>query len=214
MPGSWRALVVLSVAVLAACGGGRAAPRTPPASAPSVAAAAPASAQAHYEAGRYDQALAAAGPGAAPRDQWFAASSAARLNRADAVADYLGRLAASGDPAWEVVAGLMRARIAGDLADLGRALEAALAFPAHAAVQFERGRGHVLRGEQQEAAAAFDRASELDPRLAYAYYYAALAYDALGQDAEGAVRLETFARLAPAAPEQPEVRSILNTTGR
>jgi len=205
------AVLVAMVVVVAACGGGRATPRPPAANAPGPAPAT-ASAQAHYEAGRYDQALAVAGP--APRDQWFAANSAARLGRAAEVADRLGRLAASGDPAWAVVAGLMRARIANDPADLGGALEASLAFPAHPAVQLERGRGHAMRGEQAEAASAFDRAIEADPRLAYAYYYAALAYDAVGQAALAGTRLETFLRLAPDAPEQPEVRSILGTLGR
>ena len=207
------AVLVAMVVVVAACGGGRATPRPPTANAPGSAPAT-ASAQAHYEAGRYDEALAVAGPAAAARDQWFAANSAARLGRAAEVADRLGRLAASGDPAWAVVAGLMRARIANDPADLGGALEASLAFPAHPAVQLERGRGHAMRGEQAEAASAFDRAIEADPRLAYAYYYAALAYDAVGQAALAGTRLETFLRLAPDAPEQPEVRSILGTLGR
>jgi tetratricopeptide (TPR) repeat protein len=158
--------------------------------------------------------LATVTPTAAPRDQWFAANSAARLGRGAETADRLGRLATSTDPAWVTVASLMRTRLAGDQGALAAALEASQAFSTHAAVQVERGRGHALRGEPEQAAAAFDRAIEADPRLAYAYYYGALAYNTLGQTAVAGARLETFLRVAPDAPERPEVRSILGTLGR
>jgi regulator of sirC expression with transglutaminase-like and TPR domain len=64
------------------------------------------------------------------------------------------------------------------------------------------------------AAQAFERCVEADPRFAYAYYYAGLAYDRLNRADLMINRLEMFQRLAPEAPERPEVESILQTVRR
>jgi lipoprotein NlpI len=58
---------------------------------------------------------------------------------------------------------------------------------------------------------AFNRATELDPAFAAAHYNAGLAsYRAKRVDLM-ANHFETFIRLAPNAPERPEVESILRT---
>ena len=61
------------------------------------------------------------------------------------------------------------------------------------------------------AADAFDRVTQADPRFAYGYYNGGLAYDRLNRTDLAIPRLEMFVRLAPDAPERPEVTSILQT---
>ena len=50
-----------------------------------------------------------------------------------------------------------------------------------------------------------------DPRFAYGYYNAGLTYDRINRPDLAIARLEMFVRLAPGAPERPEVTSILQT---
>lgn len=62
------------------------------------------------------------------------------------------------------------------------------------------------------AAESFDLCINADPNRAYAYYYAGLAYYELDRVDLMVARFETFVRLAPDAPERPQVESILKTT--
>jgi tetratricopeptide (TPR) repeat protein len=78
-------------------------------------------------------------------------------------------------------------------------------------VQYELGLAHVRRDDVSGAAAAFDRCSQADPRFAYAYYNAGLVLDRLYRADVALARFEVFQRLAPDAPERPEVSAILRT---
>ena len=82
-------------------------------------------------------------------------------------------------------------------------------FPIDPVVQFEAGLTFAVLGTQDAAARSFDAATEAAPLLAYAYYQAGLAYSKLERPDLTVTRFETFVRLAPAAPERPQVESIL-----
>ena len=69
----------------------------------------------------------------------------------------------------------------------------------------------LARSDMAAAAEAFDRVTQADPRFAYGYYSGGLAYDRLNRADLAIIRLEMFVRLAPDAPERPEVTSILQT---
>jgi tetratricopeptide (TPR) repeat protein len=72
----------------------------------------------------------------------------------------------------------------------------------------------LVKAKQQnwrEAAAAFDRAVALDPSLAYGHYYGGLMYYRSKQPDRMAVKFERFLKLAPEAPERPEVLQIMKT---
>jgi tetratricopeptide (TPR) repeat protein len=112
---------------------------------------------------------------------------------------------------WGVVAQLALALLADDPAALEAARAAAGAFPADPYVQFEAGLASARRDDFAAAAQAFDRCADARPRFAYAYYHAALAYARLDRNDLAVVRLETFQRLAPQAPERPEVEALLRT---
>lgn len=76
---------------------------------------------------------------------------------------------------------------------------------------YQRGIVLMTRKEYGDAMDAFNTASELDPAFAAAHYYAGLAsYRAKRIDLM-TNHFETFIRLAPNAPERPEVQSILRT---
>ena len=77
-------------------------------------------------------------------------------------------------------------------------------------------RGLALSGAQnlEAAAAAFQKASDLDPSWSYAHYYAGIAYSKIKRADLTASHFQTFLRLAPQAPERGEVQSILRTLSR
>ena len=66
-------------------------------------------------------------------------------------------------------------------------------------------------GDYAPAARAFDAATDANPRLAYAYYHAGLAYGRINRPDLTAIRFDMFLRLAPDAPERPQLESILRT---
>jgi tetratricopeptide (TPR) repeat protein len=215
----WRAHAgaVLLVVVVAgsACSGGGRRPTTTPAR--PAAAASPVLLQPLFESGRYQEVISAGerttpGPGS-PERMWLTAHSLQRLNRLADARSELARLAAVQDAPWQVAARLATAVQDGDQAAIDRALPTAAAYPDHAFVQFELGLAYASRDRFTESAAALDRAWHASTAQAYAYYYAGLAYHRIKRTDLAASRLETFVRLAPQAPERPQVESILRTLG-
>jgi tetratricopeptide (TPR) repeat protein len=166
-----------------------------------------------YESGRYREVVTAVEAGTTDAEAlWFAAQSNLRLDRPEQARRQFALLpSAGGGPQWQAVSDLALALIDGSPGAIDRAREAAGAFPADPFVQFELGVAQARQNDFAAAALAFDRCAEVDPRFAYAYYNAALAYDRLGRSDLMAIRLETFLRLAPNAPERPEVEAILRT---
>ena len=205
-------VVPIVLALVADCGGARR-PAATPSSVPAAAASGPASsAQGLYESARYREVLSRLSSDVSPETLWFAVQSYLRLGQREDAARELARLPAlSANPSWQTVSALGLALLAGDIDAIDRARATADAFPADPFVQFELGRAHVVRGDHAAAAQAFDRCAEADPRFAYAYYNAGLAYDRLKRADLMTARLETFQRLAREAPERPEVEAILLT---
>jgi tetratricopeptide (TPR) repeat protein len=166
-----------------------------------------------FESGRYQDVLnsVAAGDESA-RARWFAAQSSLRLGQRDEAARQFARLAEiGGSPTWQVVSDLALALLRNDPEEIDRARETAAAFPSDPFAQYELGLAHARRNDMAEAAQAFDRATQADPRFAYAYYSSGLVWDKLDRADLTIARLEMFERLAPDAPERPEVASILQT---
>ena len=204
------AWVPLLVAAACASTSGRAAIATPAGVSPS------ASFQALYESGEDREIvnrMAARGAGAAaPADRWFAAQSKLRLGlRDDALSDLTALSQAQDDAAMQVAAQLAIGRLTNDETALGEARANAGAYPGNVFVQYELGLSYVVASDFQSAARAFDLCVDTAPMFAYAYYQSALAYQRLNRPDVMANRLDRFARLAPNAPERPQVDSILRT---
>jgi tetratricopeptide (TPR) repeat protein len=168
-----------------------------------------------YEAGRFDDVVArvAAMPTSAmsPRDAWFAAQSYMGLRRTADARGLFERVEGAGDDGWRATARLALAVLGGNAADIDAARGAAAAYPAHPFAQYQLGIAHLNRDAPADAASALDRAAEAEPSLAHAYYYAGLAYQRLNRVDLMANRFETFLRLAPDAPQRPEVQAIMST---
>jgi len=181
------------------------------------AAAPPSSIQALYESGEDREIVNRVKSGVAEAvsgtDRWFAAQSQLRLGlRNDAIND-LTALTRDADPAVQVAARLAIGRLTNDEATLGQARAAAGAYPESLFVQYELGLSYAVRDDFASAARVFDACIATAPGFAYAYYQSALAYQHLDRPDIMANRFDRFVRLAPNAPERPEVESVLRTIG-
>jgi tetratricopeptide (TPR) repeat protein len=210
------ALAIVSLVIAAGCasGSGGRRPIVTPGAIPGVTPTAPSkSVQGLYESGRYQEVLNSVNAGdSSAQALWFAAQSSLKLGQREQASRQFGELPrAGGSPAWQSVSDLAQALIRDNAADIDRAREAAAAFPGDPFVQYQLGLAHLRRNDISAAAQAFDRCTEADPRFAYAYYSGGIAYDRLNRTDLAIARLETFERLAPEAPERPEVTSILRT---
>src|SRR5262245_25726250 len=201
----WATLVIVAAC---ASGQGRAAIARP-ATAPSASTI-----QALYESGE-DREIVDRVKNRVPNDvtgsdRWFAAQSQLRLGlRNDAINDLAALSQTGGDPAVQVAAQLAIGRLTNDEATLGQARAAAAAYPASLFVQYELGLSYAVRGDFASAAPIFDACIAAAPTFAYAYYQSALAYQHLDRPDVMANRFDRFLRLAPNAPERPEVDSVL-----
>jgi tetratricopeptide (TPR) repeat protein len=216
----WRAHAAFAIALLiaaAGCVGGGSTRR--PISLPGTAArgvttpATGGSLQALYESGRYRDVLNSVSIGDRSAEAlWFAGQSALRLGQRDEASQQFAQLReTTANPAWHAVSDLAQALLHDNADEIDRARAAAAAFPSDPFVQYQLGLAHARRNDMPAAAQAFDRCTEADPRFAYAYYNGGLAYDRLNRADLALARLETFQRLAPQAPERPEVETILQT---
>lgn len=179
---------------------------------PLLAGAQSADLESLFEAGQFQQVVEAVSPETAtPGDLYLAAKSYERLRQShDATATYK-RLAARED-AWRDVAQSAIAVLGGNedkaVAAAHRATEAAPALPeAH----FQLGLAQASKGDYAAAAAAFEKAGHLDAGFAYAHYYGGLSYYRNKRVDLMARHFEAFLKLAPNAPERPEVESIMRT---
>jgi tetratricopeptide (TPR) repeat protein len=173
-------------------------------------------AQRLFEAGQYPAVTPLASPEAGPAVVYLAAQAEQRLGAAPQAAALYDRLAAQ-DPGgpWQAVGQAARQLLDNQLDPaLASAREAVTRNGMLPEAHYQLGLVLARRQEWAPAAAAFDRATELQPRLAYAHYYAGLMYSRVQRTAEMSVRFEQFLRLAPEAPERPEVVSIMRTLRR
>lgn len=79
----------------------------------------------------------------------------------------------------------------------------------NAGLLLERGKLQLARKRYQDAVQDLEQAIEREPGNAYAHYYAGLAYNGLRRRDKALHHFDLFLRLAPDAPEAPQVRSLL-----
>lgn len=170
-----------------------------------------------YDAGKYRDAIEAISSGAAQgsaqaRLLYLKAQSYEKLDESlEAVRTYED-LAATDAPAWKSIAqsaiDLLRKQ---RKEALGPATRAVSQDPGLAEAHYQLGLALSFNDDFVKAASAFDRAAEIDPQWAYPRYYAGLAYYRAKRVDLMAARFEAFLKLAPNAPERPEVESIMRT---
>jgi tetratricopeptide (TPR) repeat protein len=166
-----------------------------------------------FEAGKYQQVVEAVAPDAAPEAVYLAAQSHQKLGASDQASELYGRLAARAeDDAWHFIGlsaqQLLEGNVDAGLASAQRAVE--MAGDSEDA-QYQLGLVFARRQAWREAAAAFDRASDINPANAYAHYYGGLMQYRANRPDLMAIHFERFLQLAPEAPERPEVLQIMRT---
>jgi tetratricopeptide (TPR) repeat protein len=201
--GMTRQTIVLAVALIAAVP-------------PSASAQALVDVRTMFDAGQYQQAVDAAAASQDPHVMFLVAQSQQKLRRPDDARKIYQQLAARpAADAWQSIGKSAVALLSSNAAGAAQEADQAVARGGSIA------EGHYVRGlalsAQQffgEAAAAFQKATELDPNWAAAHYYAGIAFSKAKRPDQTATHFQTFMKLAPQAPERGEVQSILRTIGR
>ncbi|HVC19725.1 MAG TPA: hypothetical protein VNE16_06590 [Vicinamibacterales bacterium] len=172
-----------------------------------------------YEAGKYQQvvqdlpAAIAANESEKAQLQFIAAQSYQKLGQWDHVRSIYKGLSALGeqDP-WRYIGQSAEAAIDKQPAlALQAAQKAVMLAPENAYAYFQLGMAASVQPDFRKAADAFQKAALIDPTFAYAHYYAAMSYYKLKRIDLMATHFEAFLKLAPDAPEVPEVQSIMRT---
>jgi tetratricopeptide (TPR) repeat protein len=173
----------------------------------------PAHLQKLFEAGQYQQVVESTPPEAAPEALYTAAQSHQKLGATEQALEIYRNLAArpEGDP-WRLI-GLSAQQLLEEQPDAAveSAQQAVAANGDLAEAHFQLGLAQAKRQAWPEAAAAFDRAAELKPGMAYAHYYGGLMHYRAKRPDRMANHFEQFLKLAPEAPERPEVIQIMRT---
>src|SRR5262245_8540432 len=170
-----------------------------------------------YDAGKYKEAvdaLSTATDGAESGPALFLAGQGRmKLNDVIGARQAFTRLATRPQPdSWKFVGESALAAMDKRYDDaVNAAKQATMQAPPTAEAQFQLGTALMQKGDFGQAAQAFDRAGQIDPNYAYAFYYAGMAYYRQKRLDVMAQRFETFLRLAPNAPEKGEVESIMRT---
>jgi tetratricopeptide (TPR) repeat protein len=166
-----------------------------------------------FEAGQYQQVIEAAHPDAAPGVVFAAGQSQQKLGAIDQAREAYRRLGERPeDDPWHFI-GLSASQLLDNDTDaaLGSAQRAVEIADGLADAHYQRGLVLAKREDWRGAAEAFDRVSQIDPMHAYASYYGGLMHYRASRPDLMAVRFERFLKLAPDAPERPEVLQIMRT---
>ena len=169
-----------------------------------------------FESGKYQQVVDSTTPDSPPDVLYTTALSQQKLGANDQAVQTFTRLAErpEADP-WHFIGLSGRQIVEGNVdAAVASARQAVAMAPDLPTAHFQLGLG--LAREQQWAAAAaeFDSASQQQPNNAYAYYYGGMMHYRANRVDQMAVHFEQFLKLAPEAPERPEVLSIMRTLQR
>lgn len=163
-----------------------------------------------FEAGKYQAAVDKSAGDASPATLYLKGLSYLKLNQPAAAKEAFAQV--GGDEAWQAVG---QSAIA--LTDNNRdaALETGRAAvaknPGLAEAQYQLGLVLDAAGDHAGAADAFAKATQANPQMAYAHYYAGMSFYQAKRVDQMAVYFENFLKLAPNAPERPAVESIMRT---
>ncbi len=167
------------------------------------------------ESGKYQEAIEASGAEqSSPADVYVGALAAQRLQQGDRARELFERLRVGQgeDSAWALVAASGSALVDGDTAAaLELAQRATQVAESEFATQYQLGAVLYQMERFGPAAAAFVKATQLDPNFAYAHFFAGTAYQKDKRLDKTSEHFEAFLRLAPSAPEAPAVQSIMRT---
>ena len=166
-----------------------------------------------FEAGQYQRVVEAASPDAAPAVIYTAAQSHQKLGANDQANELYSQLASRGeDDVWHFIGQSGQQLVSDDVDGALESARRAVSIDGGVAeAHFQVGLVLAKRQSWGEAAAAFDKAADLNPANAYAHYYGGLMHYRANRPDRMANHFEQFLKLAPEAPERPEVLQIMRT---
>ena len=165
-----------------------------------------------FEAGEFRQVVEATTPSAPPAVVFLAGRSQERLAAPPQALELYKQLASQPAAAWQAIGASAQQLLQNQVNEaLASARQATAADPNLPEAHYQL--GLVLAAQQTwpEAASAFDRVVALSPVNAYGYYYSGLMHYRAGRPDQMAIQFERFLKLAPKAPERPEVVQIMRT---
>jgi tetratricopeptide (TPR) repeat protein len=166
-----------------------------------------------FEAGQYQRVVDSAQPDSDPAVLYTAAQSHQKLGENEqAIATYNTLAARDEGDIWHFIGlsgqQLMQDDVDGALASAQHAVEMDGGM---AEAHYQLGLVLAKRQDWANAAAEFDRVTEISPSNAYAHYYGGLMQYRANRPDRMANHFEQFLKLAPDAPERPEVTQIMRT---
>lgn len=173
----------------------------------------PAQVRKMFEAGQFQQVVEVTGSESSPEVLFTIAQSHQKLGATDPARNIYSQLAGrpEGD-AWRHIGDSARKLLDNDVdgaLEAGRrAVEQGTEL---AEAHYQLGLVLARRQQWREAADAFDRSAQINPALAYAHYYGGLMHYRANRPDRMAIHFEQFLKLAPQAPERPEVLQIMRT---
>lgn len=169
--------------------------------------------QQHFDAGRYNEAIQAVPPDAGDDLKYLAAQAHLRMQRQDEAKATFQQLGGGDEGnAWTFVGRSAVAQADGDLAGSEAAARRAVELNGGLAeAHYQLGQALYAASNWGAAADAFAQAAQLAPRHAYAHYYAGQAYYRAKRVDRMAEHFEYFLKLAPEAPEAPQVSAVMRT---
>jgi tetratricopeptide (TPR) repeat protein len=176
---------------------------------------APASPRTLYEGGKYQEAYDAVSQAEAPppTDIFVAAQALLKLDQRDQAREMYRRLdTGNAEDPWTLIARSAVAVIDNNMpAAVENARQATDIAPQNFHAFYQLGLVQTARGEFSAAAISLEKATELDPNDAYAHYYAGMVYNKVRRVDRMTKHFQAFVKLAPDAPERPQVEAILRT---
>jgi tetratricopeptide (TPR) repeat protein len=175
------------------------------------------SAQQMFEAGQNDQALQAIAQQrqrgeAGPAETYLAGQILLKGNQNDNARSEFESLAQEGDHVWRLIGESAIAVLDNNNERaLETATEAANMSPGQFEAQYQLGYVKARLGDWAGSVEALERAIQINPTFAYAYYNAGQAYSRINRVDLTAERFERFLKLAPGAPERAAVESLMRT---
>ena len=164
-----------------------------------------------FESGKYPAVVERTAEDDSPGAQYLKGLAHLRLKQPDEAKDAFRRLE-RGDEAWKAVGESAVALVDGNRDGALDAARTAVERNAGLAeAQYQLGVVLEARNERPAAADAFVKATEANPQMAYAHFYAAMNFYEAKRVDRMATYFENFLKLAPNAPERPAVESIMRT---
>ena len=176
----------------------------------------PAQVQKLFESGKYQQVVESTTPDSPPDVLYTTDQSQQKLGANDQAAQTFGRLAErpEADP-WHFIGLSGRQLVEGNVdAAIASARQSVAMAPDLPYSHYQLGLSLARQQAWAEAAAEFDATSERQPSNAYAHYYGGMMHYRANRIDRMAVHFDQFLKLAPEAPERPEVTSIMRTLQR